>query len=271
MSAKIKSQNYLKEFILPGVLRVLRRIKNGRIGLSGDYSDWQTALNKCTGYDSSVIFLKVYDALLKVRRGEAVYERDSVLFDEIQYSWPLLAGLMWVAAQGGGKLNIVDFGGSLGSTYFQNINFLKNLPEVLWNVVEQKHYVASGQKDFQTEELKFYYSLEECCVDNQPRAILFSGVLQYLEKPYAILEEIRQRNFDFILIDRTPFSEISKDKIVIQKVPPQIFDDSYPCWIFSEEKFRNFYKDYKIIADFFGFEGEITGKSRFKGFFIKRQ
>jgi putative methyltransferase (TIGR04325 family) len=271
MSAQGQFKKYIKWLIPPFIFDLLRLLIKGKYGLGGDYPDWQSALKKCEGYHSPAIFEKVYAASLKVKRGDAPYERDSVLFDKIQYSWPILAGLMWVAAQSGGKLNIVDFGGALGSTYSQNINFLKNLPEVRWNVIEQKHYVAAGQKDFQTEELKFYYSLEEYCADNQPRAIILSGVLQYLEKPYAILEEIQQRDFDFILIDRTPFSEASKDKVVIQKVPPQIFDASYPCWIFSEEKFRNFFKGYKIISDFPGFEGKITEKSRFKGFFIKRQ
>lgn len=34
------------------------------------------------------------EATLKVKRGEAVFERDSVLFDEIQYSWPVTAALI---------------------------------------------------------------------------------------------------------------------------------------------------------------------------------
>jgi putative methyltransferase (TIGR04325 family) len=70
-----------------------------------------------TGYDSEIILEKTRDALLKVKNGEAAYERDSVLFDEIQYAWPLLTSLMWVAAQAKGILNVLDFGGSLGTTY----------------------------------------------------------------------------------------------------------------------------------------------------------
>ena len=59
----------------------------------------------------------------KVKNGEAVYERDSVLFDEIQYSWGLLAGLEKAALEHDGKLCVLDFGGSLGSTYYQNKQF----------------------------------------------------------------------------------------------------------------------------------------------------
>jgi len=48
----------------------------------------EEAMELSTGYDSERILGKVRDSLLKVKRGEAVYERDSVLFDKVQYSWP---------------------------------------------------------------------------------------------------------------------------------------------------------------------------------------
>ena len=83
-------------------------------GLSGDYHSWDEALASSAGYDSEIILEKTRAALLKVKNGEAAYERDSVLFDEIEYAWPLLAGLMWVAARCQGTLNVLDFGGSLG-------------------------------------------------------------------------------------------------------------------------------------------------------------
>jgi len=51
-----------------------------------------------TGYDNDMILEKTRLALLKVKNGEAAYERDSVVFEDIQYAWPLLAGLLWVAA-----------------------------------------------------------------------------------------------------------------------------------------------------------------------------
>ncbi len=66
-------------------------------GLSGDYRIWDEAMVASTGYDSGIILEKTKAARLKVKNGESAYERDSVLFDEIQYAWPLLACLMWVS------------------------------------------------------------------------------------------------------------------------------------------------------------------------------
>jgi hypothetical protein len=78
----------------------------------GDYHSWNEALSKTTGYDTEIILEKCKNALLKVKNGEAVYERDSVIFDTIQYSWALLCCLQKVAIENNNNLYIIDFGGS---------------------------------------------------------------------------------------------------------------------------------------------------------------
>ena len=107
-------RNVAKLLLPPIVLEGWRIIQShhGRdFGLIGDYSSWNEAVAASTGYDAELILEKTKTALLKVKNGEAIYERDSVLFNEIQYTWPLLAGLMWVAAQSRRRLNVLDFGG----------------------------------------------------------------------------------------------------------------------------------------------------------------
>ncbi len=61
---------------------------------SGDYPDWATAARHATGYADPSILDTVRAAMRQLRSGSAKYERDSVLFDEIQHSFPLLAGLV---------------------------------------------------------------------------------------------------------------------------------------------------------------------------------
>ncbi len=61
-------------------------------------------------------------ATRKVVAGEAVYERDSVVFDHLEYAWPLLACLLQIAAERR-SLRVIDFGGSLGSSWRQNRRF----------------------------------------------------------------------------------------------------------------------------------------------------
>ena len=71
----------------------------------------------------------------------------------------------------------------------------------------------------------------------KPNVILLSSVLQYLEKPYEILKELKKINSNFMIIDRTPFTNRQDDIICIQHVPKSIYKASYPLWLFSKMKF----------------------------------
>lgn len=237
-------------------------------GWKGCYSSWQEAASKSKGYDSSYILEKVKASMLRVKSGEAVYERDSVLFDSVEYAYPLLADLMWIAAQKNGRLNILDFGGSLGSTYYQNKNFLDFLPDVNWCIVEQDHFVKEGKKHFQSDRLKFYHSVDDCLDDNAIDVVLFSSVLQYLEKPYELLDTVFKGNIEYVIVDRTAFIS-GEDRITIQKVHPSIYKGSYPCWFFNREKFLNFMNNKYTLVHEFDAIGEANIKSDFKGFLFK--
>ena len=220
-------------------------------GLSGDYLRWDEAMAASTGYDSGIILEKTRTALLMVKNGEALYERDSVLFDEIQYAWPLLAGMMWVAAGCGGFLNVLDFGGSLGSTYYQNRVFLSALPRVRWNIVEQSSHVGIGKAYFEDDCLRFYASITDCLADTQPNVVLLSSVLQYLEHPYAVFNQILELPCANVIIDRTPFWAGPTDRLCVQTVPPSIYPASYPSWIFSRPQFHSYLNEkWQIVAAF---------------------
>lgn len=262
-------KKFIKSLIPPILFNILRKIKSNKYGWKGEYKTWKDAQDISTGYDSDEILKKVRNSLLKVKNGEAVYERDSVIFDEIQYSWPLLAGLMFACAKSGGVLKVLDFGGSLGSTYFQNKKFLDNISEVSWSVTEQNHFVDVGKTDFQDDRLKFYYDIETCKKEQNPNILLLSSVLQYIEKPYELIEYILKNDFEFILIDRTPFSK--KLQIKLQIVPPEIYNASYPCWFFDESEFLNFFKKlgYIIIESFDALDG-YSNEYEFKGFILEK-
>lgn len=232
--------------------RVLRgRSENNSYGLFGNYHTWDEAVRNSNGYSSEIILEKTKTAMLKVKKGEAAYERDSVLFDEVQYAWPLLAGLMWVAAQAKGNLNVLDFGGALGSTYFQNRAFLRHLSDVRWNIVEQPQYVETGKKWFEDEHLKFYLSVKDCLSETQPNVVILSSVLQYFERPYDTLHEILELGCDHIIIDRTSFWDGPADRLCVQTVPPSIYQASYPIWVFSMQWFRSQLSDkWKVLLEF---------------------
>jgi putative methyltransferase (TIGR04325 family) len=250
-------------------------IYENTFGFGGDYKCWEDAVKDSIGYDSDIILSKVLDSSLKVINGKAAYERDSVTFRNIQYSWPLLAGLLWITSCKNNRLNIVDYGGSLGSSYRQNKAFFKHLQELRWSIVEQEKFVRCGKEHFENEHLKFYYDLKTCYLENQPDTILFSSVIQYLEKPYTLLEEVLSFKFDFLIFDRTTFIESGDDRLTIQKAKPTIYRASYPAWFFNREKFLAFLKrDYELVAEFDALAGICRIGNRYghdKGFIFSRR
>lgn len=231
--------------------RVYRSIIPKPYGWSGDYASWKDAQKLCTGYDADNILQKVKEAVLKVKNGEAVAERDSVLFDEIEYSWPLLSAVMWTAAKNQGHLQLIDFGGSLGSSYFQNKKFLDGLSSLRWNVVEQDNFVDAGKQFIQDERLRFYHSVEDCIKDQGlPQLLIISCTLQYIEKPYELLKWLCSFDIPQILIDNTPFNYENRDRITIQKVPPAIYTASYPSWFLDYTAIKNIFAGgYELVSE----------------------
>lgn len=251
-------KNALRNWLPPVFVRWLIKLMNAGNRFYGDYATWEEAEEKSSGYSAELILEKVLAAAIKVKNGDAVYERDSVIFNHIEYSWPVTAALMWAAARKDGRLNVLDFGGSLGSSYFQNRLFLQSLPQVNWSVVEQSHYVEAGQTLIQYENLEFYKTIDECTDKHQPNVILLSSVLQYLPDPIDIVTKLTATKATLLIIDRTPFSSLDVDKILIQKVPSSIYSASYPMRVFSREKFLEKVKcDWELITEIVNPEGNI--------------
>lgn len=235
---KNKFRDIVKDWLPPSVVRKLRTVtgKKRRVTFEGPFSSWDEACLASSGYDDQKILDKVIAATLRVKRCEVAFERDSVLFTDIQYSWPVTAGLMRAAAMNEGKLTVLDFGGSLGSSYFQNRKFLKGLKKVRWCVIEQPHFVKAGRSHFENEELAFYDTIEEFLLDEQPNVILVSSVLQYLPNPYSVINSLLTIGAETILLDQTMFSMSGREQIFIQNVPKLIYEARYPVQFLCEEK-----------------------------------
>ncbi len=259
----------LKEFIPPVLLKYMIGFF---YGWKGNFSTWSEAQKKCSGYNSEIIFSKVKEALLKVKNGEAVFERDSVTFDKIQYSLHLLSGLSIAALQNNGKLNVLDFGGSLGSSYYQNKNIFKDINEFNWCIVEQPHFVEEGIKTFADSNLHFFYDVKSCTEKYKINVLLLASVLQYLEEPYQLLDEVIAENIEYIIIDRTPVFFKDDDRITIQRVPKNIYDAQYPCRILNETKLIKYLsKYYELIFDYESPERINLTNAALKAYLFKRK
>lgn len=265
---KIHKKNSLPQRAKNFFLKKIKKLK--KYGFSGDYKSWEEVEKLCGGYSKTNILDKTLASTLKVKNGEAVFERDSYIFDKVQYSWPLLASLFKVAAENQNSLKVLDFGGALGSHYFQNRGFLKPVKIESWTVVEQPHYVKAGSEQVADGVLSFVESIDE--VKNADVLIL-SSVLQYLKAPYEWLDKFIEKGIKYIIIDRTALSLEGRDRLTLQKVPPEIYEASYPAWFLDEKKLLSkFEEKYSLIRDFNVTIDSADGiPSTYKGYFFVRK
>lgn len=205
------------------------------IQFSRQFPSFEAALAHCSGYDSGAILDRVLAATLEVVNGRAEYERDSVLFDRIAYSEAVLAGIALAVSRFSANIAVLDFGGSLGSSYFQNRKILGYLNNVDWCVVEQPGFVRAGRRYLNDAGLKFFSSLDELPAFS-PDLLILSGVLQYLPDPIGILSSCLSLDPAVVVIDRTSYTKhpVSSGSVRIQNVRSSIYKASYPCHFFSE-------------------------------------
>lgn len=238
------------------LLHALRRardayFKSDRIRFIGDYRTWAEAEHASTGYSAANILERTRSAMLKVKNGEAPYARDSVVFDELVYPFPVLAGLLRARAADKNQLSVLDFGGSLGTTYYQCRDFLTATGPFRWSIVEQPEHVNCGREEFADERLRFYTSIDECLAREEPNVLLLSGVVQCLSNPHEFLADILKREFPHVIVDRTAFFAHDRDLLTVQHVPEWIYRATYPAWFLSEKRFLSCFSTcYRLVASF---------------------
>lgn len=264
---------FIRAWLPAGFVRMLGPYLGWRIRFSGDYATWRSASEQASGYDSQEILDRVKAATLAART-EAAFERDGVVLDHAETPFPLLTALLRVAAARADSLNVLDFGGSLGSSYYQCRPFLTYLKGLRWSIVEQPGFVECGKKLFEDGVLKFFNTIDESLQGNVPDVILLSAVLQYLEQPLDLLEKAVEIGPATIVIDRTPVVAMPENRIVVQMVPRRFGNASYPAWLFSRDRLLAPARgSYRIVAEYDAIDGVMTcgsGRVDFKGFILDK-
>ncbi len=273
-----KIKNAISKFIpytlKQGIKKIIKKDPEIEVsGWFGNYSSWQEVEKQCGGYNDNLVFEKVKQASLKVKNGEAAFERDSVTFNKLEFDEKLLSFFKRVAAEKNNALNVLDFGGSLGSSYFQYRQLFDKTVAIKWNVIEQGHFVEFGKKEIKNNELDFFYTIQECLKENKADVLILSSVLSYIKEPYALLKELMSLSIKYIVIDRNLFLK-DEDRLTKQIVPSSIYKASYPCWILSENTVLNLLGEKYTVIDelepYNGLEVDLKDKKAyFKGVILK--
>jgi putative methyltransferase (TIGR04325 family) len=212
---------------------------------------WEAAQAQSSGYDAAEILAQVQASTEAVMRGDAAFERDGVVFNSPECRWPVLAGLLQVAAREG-ELKVLDFGGSLGSVYWQHRKFFRGI-KISWSVVEQPEFVTAGKK-LNQNSIEFFSNVTDYLKSETPNVVLLSSVLQYLPNPEQTLRELLATPANTVILDRTPMSAAVSNIPCLQIVPQHIYAGTYPAWVFSEEWLLTQLEGWEIIAEFNGIE-----------------
>ncbi len=215
----------------------LRRGANALLGASlvyrGPWRDFDEAQARTRGYHDPGILAQVEAATRQVLAGTARFEQDGRSFAAEPPPSYALPGLLLAAAGAGGRLSVLDFGGSLASHYLRWRPLLSGLPSLHWCVVEQQGFVEAGRRLFADDALLGFESTIADARRHAPNAVLASSVLQYLPQPGEVLRELAGLQAEILVIDRFPRRAGGDTVALTQHLPRRQGGASYALRAFA--------------------------------------
>ena len=234
--------------------------------------DWKSAQSMSVGYDDPIILERVRVATLLIQDGFEGFHRDGILFSGKKKEQEFLDALNLILVSQT-ELNVLDFGGDLGSLYFQHKEELDNLQlKIRWNIVEQINYVNLGKQSIKDPRLHFYTDIAELVKDTGKKLdiIILRGVLSYLENCWEVLQELVSLDATVIFVDRTPFTNKKNDDFGIQLISDAIYDTSYPIRNLSKSLFQEIVLPAYQVVNEWSCEIQPDAKSEYRGLTLMR-
>ncbi len=219
--------------IIPGPIRdVIRGILAPVIGFRVA-KNWSDATSRSSGYQS----LQTINALVGT---EPVDGPNQVFGKNVgsrfqQVALAFLEGIASVQHQS--MVRVLDIGGGLGEYFFL---FEKMAPSLhlQWTIVETPA-VCRLAKNTTPRRANLVWEESLAQVNGQFDIALMSGVVQYVERPYELLDHgIAKSNF--LILNRCPLTPLDDGYVCIQR--PGAFESkgSYPVHILSETELINY-------------------------------
>ena len=221
---------------------ILRIDKNNNLFFWGDYLSWEDAIvqaEEVSGIKAGYSTDAIYETTVKWYKERVRLSEERDLLFEGPDNFECLSSLLYVM-QEVGKLNLLDFGGSLGNTYYKYKGLLDK-DKINWNIVEQEEYVRFGKENI--KELSFWGDVDECLENQKINCVLFSGSIQYVKSPFAVMKHIFDSDVEYAIFDRIPLCINTESKIVNQNVPSRIYCATYPLWLINLEQLICFMKE----------------------------
>lgn len=245
----------------------------------GDYANWDEAYQECAvqggGYSDESILSTVAQATQKVLAGEAEWERDGCLFYEQKVVYRICAAILKCALQNSnGGVRVLDIGGALGSTYFQNRKYLADVKNLEYIIAEQDNFADYGRRNIENGTLKFIRSTDKYSNYGKFDIVLLSGSLQYISNYEEIISNIVEAGARYIILDRMMVSD--RMRICREIVPESICKSSYHVRAFGESDIDHLFEpDYILVEkDAASTPGEVylaDGKADFRYYVFRNK
>lgn len=235
----MKLRALLRDLCPPLVWRWLARLRGGRMIYRAGYADWSAAVAGSGGYADPFILARIEQATDTVVNGGAPAERDGVLLPSRPMPFHLAAPMLSVAVRRGGRLRVLDFGGSLGTQFRLCRPLLEGVVSLDWVVVEQPDFVRVGRARFEGDGLRFAASIEAAIANGEPDVILLCSVVQFLPPDHPLFGYLARSAATYLVVERTPFRNAGDDAIYVQQVPAAIYPARYPMRALSHRRWLN--------------------------------
>ena len=179
------------------------------------------------------------------------------------------------------KINILDFGGSCGTVYFDIRPLLGEKIKLEWKVIDLPEMIQSAKKhNLANNELQFFESIENA--SGNIDIIHTSSTLHYAENAYEIIQKFIDLNPVYILFNRMLFNETENDLFIIHhsayrgigpgKIPVGYTDKNidFPVMIMSFNKFSRILEGQYDLEWKFNVGKDVNGITEKGLLYIKR-
>jgi putative methyltransferase (TIGR04325 family) len=197
--------------------------------------NWESAVSGSSGYQSPKTISTIEGSDPVVTK--SIIKHDFLGSRYLQVASAILSGLNPEKFKSGTPIHVLDIGGGLGEYFFLLQQNLPNL-KFEWLILETPALCELAKtKQIATPDVSWTDSL----IDSSGTfdIVLLSSVIQYVEKPFALIEMAMQKA-PLLIFNRLPLSTNAHNLVCIQRPGLLETKGSYPVHILSEKLFFSY-------------------------------
>lgn len=172
----------------------------------------------------------IENSLKKIYALREIAEKENIIPEVTRYRESILPVVASMAYNEKGEIKILDFGGSLGFTYYQVIQSLPSAENFEFHIVENEAVCEAGREFFkQNEKIIFYSDLPNS--NKRFDIIHMSSSIHYVEKWQDIIARMRLYQPRYIL-----FTDLLAGNIPTYASIQNYYGSKIPVWFLNVDE-----------------------------------